>query len=349
MNSYWWQEPAAAVNYEAQDQAKARQLQLTKPLGALGVLEQVAITMAGLQGRAKPEVKQPQLVLFAADHGVVAQGVSAFPQAVTISMLNNFVQGGAAVSVLARHHGIGMSVVNCGTALPCDVAGIVQRPLMAGTHDFSLRPAMSAKQVQQALGVGKEQVERLQQSGCDFFIAGEMGIGNTSSASCMAALLLNQNVVSLTGPGTGVQGEALIHKQKVLSKSVERARPLVKNALQALEQVGGLEIAAMTGAYLRAAQLGIPCLIDGFIATAAALAAVKIKPEVRDWLLFGHHSAEPGHDALLQALNAKPLLHLQMRLGEASGAVAAFPIVQQALLTHNHMATFAEAGVEGAL
>ena len=342
----WWQQPAATISASFRQQALERQNQLTKPPGSLGQLEQVAVQLAALQQRVKPAIQNPQLVVFAGDHGVVAQGVSAFPQAVTVAMLSNFVAGGAAVAVLARLNGIGLSVVNCGTVTPSDhLVGVIQRPVMPGTEDFSQQAAMSPEQAQQALRIGAEQVERLHADGCDLFMAGEMGIGNTSAASCLAALLLQQDVVALTGPGTGVQGDALSHKQQVLAASVARAQPLVSSPLQALEQVGGLELAAMCGAFMRAAQLGIPVLVDGFIATASALLAVQLNPGVRDWLLFGHRSAEPGHTALLQALEAEPLIQLGMRLGEGSGAAVAYGVVQQALALHNGMATFAEAGI----
>lgn len=218
---------------------------------------------------------------------------------------------------------------------------------MAGTQDFSQQAAMSAEQSVLALNLGKAQVERVHQQGCDFLMLGEMGIGNTSAASCLSALLLGQDVSSLTGPGTGVEGDALAHKKAILSASVARAQPLINSHLGILEQVGGLEIAAITGAYIRASQLGIPCLVDGFITSAAALLAVQLNPSARPWLLFAHQSAEHGHGILLNALAAKPILNLGMRLGEGSGAAVAFATVQQALVIHNHMATFAQAAVAG--
>lgn len=349
-SNYWWQESAAEFCETSRQRAQERQDQLTKPQGSLGRLEEVAVQLAGLQKNPRPQITQPQLVVFAGDHGVVAQGVSAFPQSVTIAMLSNFVNGGAAVSVLAKLHGMGLAVVNCGTAESCEqLTGVIHRPVMAGTADFSQQAAMSAKQAQQALAIGKEQLERLQQQGCDLFIAGEMGIGNTSAASCLSAALLDMHVVDLVGSGTGVVGEALAHKEKILEQSLERAKPLIDSPLAALEQLGGLEIAAMAGAYIRAAQLGIPCLIDGFIATSAALLASKLNPSVAAWLLWGHQSAEAGHQRVLAELKANPLLHLDMRLGEGSGAAVAYALVQQALAVHNQMATFAEAAVASGL
>ena len=342
----WWSEAAATINSDIRQQASERQNQLTKPPGSLGALEDIAISFAGFQGQVKPQLENPAAVVFAGDHGVVAQGVSAFPQAVTVEMLKNFVAGGAAVAVLAAYHQMPLAVVNCGTAIPCDtLQGVIQRPVMAGTADFSQQAAMTTEQTEAALAIGKEQAERLAADGSELLIAGEMGIGNTSAASCLSALLLDQDVNALVGPGTGVQGEALSHKQQVLAASVARARPFVDSPFDALQQCGGLEVAAMAGFYLRAAQLGIPLLVDGFIATAAALFAVKANPSVRSWMLFGHSSAEPGHRVLLEVLQAQPLVQLGMRLGEGSGAAMAVGIILQALALHNNMATFAEAEV----
>ncbi|HZJ95041.1 MAG TPA: nicotinate-nucleotide--dimethylbenzimidazole phosphoribosyltransferase [Thiopseudomonas sp.] len=343
----WWFNAPPHPSEHARQQAQAHQNQLTKPQGSLGQLEQIAIDLAALQNTSKPQIQQPHMLIFAGDHGVVAQGVSAYPQSVTIAMLSNFLNGGAAVATLCKQQGIELSVINCGTASPCEhLVHVIHRPVMAGTQDFSQQAAMSAEQCLQALQVGKEQLERVHSQGGDFLMLGEMGIGNTSSASCLSALLLDQDVNSLTGAGTGIEGTALTHKKAILTASVARAKPLVNTPLQALQQLGGLEIAALTGAYIRASQLGIPCLVDGFITTAAALLAVKLNPAVRPWLLFSHHSAECGHGSLLEALAAQPLLNLGMRLGEGSGAAVAFATIQNALVVHNNMATFAEAAVE---
>lgn len=343
----WWLDATAPLSATIRQQAQAHQNQLTKPQGSLGRLESIAIELAAMQHTLKPHIHKAQMLIFAADHGIVAQGVSAFPQSVTIAMLANFVNGGAAVATLCKQQGIQLSVINCGTAERCEhLSQIIHKPIMAGTHDFSQQAAMSYEHMLAALSLGKEHAELAQQQGCDFLMLGEMGIGNTSAASCLSALLLEQDVSDLTGPGTGVEGAALTRKKEILSASVARAQPLIKNPLDALQHVGGLEIAAITGAYLRASQLGIPCFVDGFITTAAALLAVKLNPGVRQWLLFAHHSAECGHSALLNALDAEPLLQLGMRLGEGSGAAVAYATVQQALTIHNNMATFAQAAVE---
>ena len=346
-DTHWWLDATAPLSDSARDNAQAYQDQLTKPQGSLGRLESIAIELAAMQNTSKPQIKQPHMLVFAGDHGVVTQGVSAFPQSVTIAMLANFVNGGAAVATLCKQQGIQLSVINCGTAANCEhLTQITHKPIMAGTHDFSQQAAMSNEQALAALSLGKEQAEQAHQQGCDFLMLGEMGIGNTSAASCLSALLLEQDVSDLTGPGTGVEGAALTRKKEILSASVARAKPLVKNPLDALAQVGGLEIAAIAAAYIRASQLGIPCFVDGFITTAAAFLAVKLNPGVRQWLLFAHHSAECGHSALLSALDAQPLLQLGMRLGEGSGAAVAYATVQQALTIHNNMATFAQAAVE---
>lgn len=343
----WWLDAAAMQSEQARQQARTHQNQLTKPQGSLGRLESLAIDLAAMQNTLKPQINKPHMLIFAADHGIVAQGVSAFPQSVTIAMLANFVNGGAAVATLCQQQGIALKIINCGTASACThLSNIVHQPIMLGTHDFSQQAAMSTEQALLALSLGKEQVEQADAAGCDFLMLGEMGIGNTSAASCLSALLLEQEVSSLTGSGTGVEGAAFEQKKNILIASIKRAKPLVSSHLQALEQVGGLEIAAIAGAYIRASQLGIPCLVDGFITTAAALLAVKLNPTVRTWLFFSHHSAEAGHTALLNALNAEPLLRLGLRLGEGSGAAVAYAIVQQALTVHNNMATFAQAAVE---
>lgn len=347
MENTWWLAPCAPLQTGIAEQAAQRQAELTKPLGALGRLEQVAIQCAAWQGQVQPSITQPHAVLFAADHGVVAQGVSAFPQAVTVEMLKNFVHGGAAMSVLTQHHGMPLTLVNCGTAIPCEqVTGVLHRPIALGTADFSQQPAMTTEQAQQALALGAEQAEHAHQQGCDLLLVGEMGIGNTSCATVLAAALLQQPVAELVGAGTGLAGAALAHKCEVLTRSVERADIGPEHdALNIAEQLGGFEVLAMTGAYLRAAQLGLPSLVDGFIASAALLLAQRFQPRVTDWVLYGHQSAEPGHQAVLAALNAQPLVSLGMRLGEGSGAAIAYPLVQQALLLHRAMATFAEAAV----
>lgn len=349
MTQAWWQGDCLAVNEKVKTEAQDRQGILTKPAGSLGLLEDVAITLAGLLGDEKPEIKKPLITIFAADHGVVAQGVSAFPQAVTVEMIRNFVKGGAAISVLAQVNQAQLNVVNCGTAFDIDFAddydALLNKPVAAGTADLSQQSAMTEQQLEQALSIGQQVVEQGKKDGIDLFIAGEMGIGNTTPAAALGCAYLSQTAEVMTGRGTGIDDAALNNKINVIEKALARLPLAELTAEQILQELGGFEIAAIAGAYIRCAQLGIPIVVDGFITTAAALAACRMNPQVHDWLLFSHQSQEQGHQHMLQALEAKPLLNLGLRLGEGSGAATALPLLRQACALHNGMATFAEASV----
>lgn len=349
MTQAWWQGDCLAVNEKVKTEAQERQGMLTKPLGSLGLLENVAITLAGLLGDEKPEIKKPLITIFAADHGVVTQGVSAFPQAVTVEMIRNFVNGGAAISVLARVNQAQLNVVNCGTAYAVDFAddydALLDKPVAAGTADLSQQSAMTVQQLEQALAIGQQVVEQGKKDGMDLFIAGEMGIGNTTPAAALGCAYLSQTAELMTGRGTGIDDAAFINKINVIEKALARLPLAELTAEQILQELGGFEIAAIAGAYIRCAQLGIPAVVDGFITTAAALSACRMNPQVHDWLLFSHQSQEQGHHHMLQALDAQPLLNLGLRLGEGSGAATALPLLRQACALHNGMATFAEASV----
>ncbi|WP_101757540.1 nicotinate-nucleotide--dimethylbenzimidazole phosphoribosyltransferase [Oceanicoccus sp. KOV_DT_Chl] len=343
----WLQAAVKSPCQQALQGALAQQQQLTKPPGSLGQLEQLATTLASLQHTNTPQIELITIVIFAADHGIAAQGVSAFPQAVTAEMVKNFASGGAAISVLAKQLQATLQVCNVGTVAELTPnVGVLDCRLGAGTHDFSQQAAMSESQLQQALAIGKQQVDMAHTSGCDLFIGGEMGIANTSSASALACALLQLPASTLTGPGTGIDSQTMQHKQAVIEQALQ-LHHLTQTSppLDCLRLVGGFEIAALVGAYLRAAQLGIPVLIDGFIASVAALAAQQFQPKIAPWLLLGHQSAEPGHSVIVKALDKTPLLQLQMRLGEGSGAACAVPLLQLACALHNQMATFASAGV----
>ncbi len=349
MTQTWWQSDCLAVNEKVKTEAQERQGILTKPAGSLGQLEDVAITLASLYGDDKPEIKKPLITIFAADHGVVAQGVSAFPQAVTVEMIRNFVNGGAAISVLATVNQAQLKVVNCGTAFEIDFAddydALVDMQVAAGTADLSQQSAMTAQQLEQALSIGQSIADQAKKDSIDLFIAGEMGIGNTTPAAALGCAYLSQSAELMTGRGTGIDDAALNNKVKVIEQGLSRLTLTELTAEQILQELGGFEIAAITGAYIRCAQLGIPVLVDGFITTAAALAACKMNPQVEDWLLFSHQSQEQGHQHMLEALHAKPLLNLGLRLGEGSGAATALPLLRQACALHNGMATFAEAAI----
>lgn len=347
MSEFEWTGAAVALpDPEAEARARRRQGRLTKPAGALGELERIAIRLAALQGRECPRLERCQISVFAADHGIAASGVSAYPQAVTAQMILNFAAGGAAVSVLARHSGARFEVVNLGTVEPLPAQpGVIDRVLGPGTADFSETEAMTEAQLAAALGIGAERVEIAQEGGCDLFIAGEMGIGNTSAATALGAALLGRAPSELLGPGTGIDAAGLAHKGARIAQGLERHRAATLDELGLLRCLGGFEVAAITGACLRAGQLGVPALVDGFIATAAALIAVRLQPALAPWLFYAHCSTEPGHRLLLDALEARALLTLGMRLGEGSGAALAWPLLQSACRLHAEMATFDEAGV----
>ncbi|MBD9575587.1 nicotinate-nucleotide--dimethylbenzimidazole phosphoribosyltransferase [Pseudomonas sp. BGr12] len=346
MSLQWWLQGTQPIDRVAQDKAAARQDQLTKPRGALGRLEVETIRLAGLQGRERPTLEHIWIALFAGDHGVVAEGVSAYPQAVTVEMLRNFVRGGAAISVLARDLDARLEVIDLGTATPLEpLPGVLHVMVGAGTANFTREPAMTAAQCLIALESGRESVRRAQQAGAELFIGGEMGIGNTSSAAALACALLDEPAQVLVGPGTGLDSRGVARKVEVIDRALALHRAHCDEPFEALCRLGGFEIAALVGAYLACAQKGIPVLVDGFICTTAALCATHLNPGCRDWLLFAHAGAEPGHNRVLAALDAQPLLDLGLRLGEGSGAALAVPLLRQACRLHSGMATFAEAAV----
>ncbi|VVM74173.1 Nicotinate-nucleotide--dimethylbenzimidazole phosphoribosyltransferase [Pseudomonas fluorescens] len=346
MTQTWWLNPCKPVDLNVVEQATARQQQLTKPAGSLGRLESVAVQLAGLQGQVKPTLSQVWIAIFAGDHGVVAEGVSAFPQEVTGQMLLNFVSGGAAISVLARQLGAQLEVVDLGTVNPAlNLPGVRHLNIGAGTANFAQGAAMTQAQGELALQAGRDSLLRAKAAGAQLFIGGEMGIGNTTAASALACALLDCPVAHLTGPGTGLNAEGVSHKAQVIERALALHAAQRGDALQTLFNLGGFEIAALVGAYLAAAQEGVAVLVDGFICTVAALVAVRLNPACREWLLFGHRGAEPGHRHVLETLQAEPLLELGLRLGEGSGAALAVPLLRLACDLHGQMATFAEAAV----
>lgn len=338
----------AALDADCRTQALARQAQLTKPPGSLGALEALAVRLAALQHSARPTVDRVWISVFAADHGVAAEGVSAFPQAVTGEMVRNFASGGAAISVLARALGATLEVVNLGTVNdPGEIATVRRAIIAASTANLCEHSAMTPAQLQQALAAGAASVAAARAADAQLFIGGEMGIANTTSAAALACALLGLPAAELVGAGTGLDDAGIAHKVAVVQRALQ-CHAVATLSLEQLRCLGGFEIAALTGAYITAAQAGLPILVDGFITTAAALTAVRINPGVRDWLLFAHRSHERGHARLLQAMQADPLLDVGLRLGEASGAAAAVPLLRLACALHNEMATFAQAGVSTA-
>ncbi len=339
----WLDAPSASVDAAAAASARARQEILTKPAGALGRLETLAVELAGLCGGA-PSVDPVHVAVFAADHGVASRGVSAYPQAVTAQMLANFSGGGAAVAVLARALGASLEVVDVGVISPPPSAGAIDARVAAGTRDLVEAPAMSAGELDRALAAGRASAERALAARARLYVGGEMGIGNTTSATALAAALTGLPPARLAGPGTGLDADGVARKTGLIERALARSRGCT-SAAETLRELGGFELAALTGAYVACAQRGLPVLVDGFIASVCALAAVRASPGTRPWLLFAHCSAEPGHRAVLESLAALPLLDLGLRLGEASGAALAVPLLRLACALHNEMATFAEAGV----
>ena len=345
----WLDEEPKPLNSEATAAARARQGELTKPPGALGDLETLAISFAGWQGRVQPSIERVHISVFAADHGVTEEGVSAFPAAVTAEMIRNFVRGGAAISVLARALNATLEVINLGTVGQAVIAGAHDVALGPGTANFVNGPAMTDAQLDGALEAGRQSVERALAAGAQLYIGGDMGIGNTTAAAALACALLSARPEALAGPGTGLDQRGVARKATVIRRALDKHSGHLQTPRDALQRLGGFEIAALVGAYLRCAQLGLPALIDGFIAGAAALTASRMRAGAKGWWLFAHRSKEPGHAAILTALEARPLLDLGLRLGEGSGAAVAVPLLRLACQLHAGMATFAEAGVSGKL
>ena len=316
----------------------------TKPLGALGQLENLALQLGLIQRSETLEFKEPQMVVFAADHGVASEGVSAFPQAVTMQMVANMLVGGAAINVLARQHGFALHVVDAGVASDlADHHNLIKRKIAHGTHNLATGPAMTAHQLNAALRAGSDVLASLPGNVVAF---GEMGIANTSPAALLLHRLAGVPIPDATGRGTGLTDPQLLHKEAVLLK----AAALHEHAtapLDALAAFGGFEIAMMTGAMLQAASERRVILVDGFIAGSAALVACALAPAAKDYMVFCHRSAERGHHLMLAHLKARPLLDLDMRLGEGTGALLAWPMVQSAALLMNEMASFESAGVSG--
>ena len=322
----------------------------TKPPGSLGRLEDLAARLALVQGTLAPSVDPARAIVFAADHGVADEGVSAYPKAVTAEMAKNFAAGGAAVSVIARANGIELRAVDVGVDADLSgVDGLVHEKVRRGTDNLARGPAMSHEDVDAALGVGRRAIVDAAEAGCRAVCLGEMGIGNTTSAAILTAALTGGSAAAATGAGTGVAGEALEAKRALVARALERAAPLADDPAELLCEVGGLEIAALVGAMTEAPAHRIVTVVDGFIATAAALVAVGMRPALAESLFFAHRSAEPGHGAALEALGATPVLDLGLRLGEGSGAVLALPVLRGAAAVLRDMATFESAGVSGAV
>jgi nicotinate-nucleotide--dimethylbenzimidazole phosphoribosyltransferase len=327
-------------------QVQARLDRLTKPIGSLGRLEELAACYVMITGEMNPKVPRGAVYTFAADHGVTVEGVSAYPSAVTPQMVLNFLRGGAGVNVLARHVGIEVRVVDIGVAFDFESApGLMHRKVMSGTKNLMVEPAMSRAQAEQALRVGIELATEAAREGIGLIGTGEMGIGNTTASSAITAAMTRRPVSDVTGRGTGIDEAGHAHKIDVIQRALAFHRLDSADAMEVLAKVGGLEIGGLAGLMLGAAASRIPVVLDGFIAGAAALIAVGLQPRCKDYLIASHQSVERGHRAILDHLGLKPLLDLDLRLGEGTGACLGMSLVCAAIKILTEMATFDEAGV----
>jgi len=330
----------------AMEQAMQRQDRLTKPRGSLGRLEELSIQIAGITAQPIPRLKHKAILTMAADHGVTAQGVSLYPAEVTRQMVLNFLAGGAAINVLSRMIGARVIIVDMGVrgGLPA-IDGITCKMIDFGTKDMSTGPAMTREQAMNCLVAGVEIVEQEIKAGLDILGTGDMGIGNTTSASAITAVVTGQIVSEITGRGTGIDDAQLAHKIRIIDQSLTVNKPDPADAIDILAKVGGFEIGGLAGAMLAAAANHVPVVIDGFISGAAALLAARICPEARDYMIASHLSAEKGHAACLRHLGLEPLLKLNLRLGEGTGSALGIFLAESSVNLLREMATFSEAGV----
>lgn len=335
-----------AVDNALYKQALARHDTLTKPPHSLGRLEPLGARLAAIGGTLKPRIGQKAVAVFAADHGVTAAGVSAYPKSVTAAMVGNFLAGGAAISALSRAAQAELLVVDVGVEGELEPhPKLVSRKVAHGTKNMLEGPAMTEAETVAALNIGAEVAQLLVRKGATLLAGGEMGIGNTTAAAALTAFLTGRSAADVTGRGTGLGDAGLARKIAVVERVLERHQENLDGPLAALERLGGLEIAALTGFYVGAAAARVPVVLDGFIGTAAALVAVRLEPAVRDYLFASHLSQEKGHWVQLEALELTPLFDLDLRLGEGSGAVLAFGLLEGAAAVLSEMATFEEAGL----
>jgi len=326
--------------------AEARQLQLTKPPGSLGRLEEIANRCAAIFESLEFALDRPRIVIFAGDHGVCAEGVNPFPQAVTAQMVLNFLRGGAGINCLSKTGGIELRIVDVGVASPLpEMPGLINRRIAPGTRNFCQEPAMSAETARAAVEVGISMALEAAGEGCMLLGFGEMGIGNTTPASALAAALTGLPPAVVIGRGTGADDACMARKRSAIERAVALHAGHFEDPMDLLARLGGLEIAAMCGFCLGAAAARRPVLTDGFIATSAAAVALRLAPALKDYLFAAHGSVEPGHKPLLSLVGHEPLLQLQMRLGEGTGAALAMHLMRSAAAALTGMATFADAGV----
>ena len=335
------------LDESAMQAARARQDTLTKPRGSLGRLEELSIQLAGMTSNPFPSVERKAVIVMAADHGVALEGVSAYPAEVTPQMVLNFLRGGAAINVLARQAGARVVVVDMGVAedIPDASGKLIQRKIGLGTANLAKGPAMTREQAREAIQSGIEIAQAEIERGVDILATGDMGIGNTTPSAAVACALMNQIPVNIAGRGTGVDDGGLKRKIEVIARALHVNRPDGSDALDVLAKVGGFEIGGLVGVILAAAANRKPVVIDGFISTAAAMLAVSFAPAARDYMIAAHTSQERGHRLMLEWLGLDPLLNLNLRLGEGTGAALAFHLIEASTRILCEMATFDEAGV----
>jgi len=326
--------------------AQERLDSLTKPPGSLGKLEELAARYVAIREEYFPRLEIKRVVVFAGDHGVVAEGISAYPQEVTFQMVYNFVRGGAGISVLSRQAGARVEVVDIGVNHEFEPnLNLISRKVAFGTRNMAQEAAMTREEALRAVWVGVERAQEAVEDGVDVLAAGDMGIGNTTPAAALAAVFTGRPVGAVTGRGTGIDTSTLTHKVAVINRALALNKPTADDPLGTLASVGGLEIAGITGLILGAAAARRPLLLDGFIATAGALVAARLVPAVADYLIAAHRSVEPGHQIMLAHLGLTPLLNLRMRLGEGTGAALGMMVLEAGWRIYREMATFEEAGV----
>jgi nicotinate-nucleotide--dimethylbenzimidazole phosphoribosyltransferase len=334
------------LDKECMSQARTRQDNLTKPAGSLGRLEDLSVQMAGIQGKPLPRIKNKAIIVMAADHGVVAQGTSAYPQEVTAQMVMNFLHGGAGINVISRQIGARVVIVDMGVIGKMEAdPNLLSRKIAPGTADMCSGPAMTTAQATRAIETGIEIVESEIQKGLDIVATGEMGIGNTTASAAICSVMTGIKPAEVTGRGTGLDDKQLQHKIEMIEKALSLHNVSSEKPLEILSRVGGFEIGGLAGVILGAAAHRVAVVVDGYISGAAALIAAGLCPQVKDYLIAGHCSIEPGHKYLLRHLGLKPLLDLNLRLGEGTGAALGICLVETSCHILSDMATFAEAGV----
>jgi nicotinate-nucleotide--dimethylbenzimidazole phosphoribosyltransferase len=334
------------LDIEAMEKAKIRLDNLTKPIGSLGRLEWIVKQLAGITGEVFPIVNKKTVVIMCADNGVVEEGVSSCPKIVTSTVTKNFTRGITGINVFTQHAGADIVVVDIGVDDDINCDGIINRKVKMGTDNMAKGPVMTREEAIKAMEVGMEIVEDLKFKGVNLLGTGEMGIGNTTTSAAVSAVLTGNPVEIMVGKGSGLTDEALLNKIKVIKHAIELNKPYPKDPIDVLAKVGGLDIAGLAGCFLGAAANRIPILIDGFISAAAALVAIKIKPEVKEYIFPSHGSAEPGSKKIMENIGKEPMLNLEMRLGEGTGAALAFHIFDLAVTAYTKMGTFDDARIE---